>query len=371
MAGIFASYPIEGGSTGGVSSLNSLTGALTLVAGSGITITPSGSNITIASSGGSGADQQLSNLSGTTAVPIAISPAVTHSIALGDATHVWETINVRNITNPSGNISHRDMFISTVDGFPINLGGSGITNAVTIQNASPLQFFDSGSANSVGFQAPTTVTTPVSWILPAADGTSGQVLSTDGAGTLSWASGGGATTALDNLASVAINTGLAFGPSVAGSMTTANNGGGNSQSITIATGSASGTRGDITFDAHQVHIPTAQVTIGTNTVIAGGTLSLAGAGDAQISLEDSNSGQIWAVYASGTDLHFQGVGGSNPTPLLINNDATDGALTLANGVIEFGNVGLRINGVDGASGTFTTVDLKIVTVTHGLITSIV
>jgi len=44
-----------GGGGGGVSSLNSLTGGLTLVAGSGVTITPSGSNITIdAPGGGSG-----------------------------------------------------------------------------------------------------------------------------------------------------------------------------------------------------------------------------------------------------------------------------------------------------------------------------
>ena len=37
-----------------VASLNSLTGALSIVAGSGITVTPSGSNITIASTGGGG-----------------------------------------------------------------------------------------------------------------------------------------------------------------------------------------------------------------------------------------------------------------------------------------------------------------------------
>lgn len=53
MASQFVALPLSGGGSG-VSSLNSLTGALTLVAGSGITITPAGSNITIASSGGSG-----------------------------------------------------------------------------------------------------------------------------------------------------------------------------------------------------------------------------------------------------------------------------------------------------------------------------
>lgn len=43
--------PAPGGSGGGVSSLNSLTGAVTLVAGTNITLTPSGQNITIAVSG--------------------------------------------------------------------------------------------------------------------------------------------------------------------------------------------------------------------------------------------------------------------------------------------------------------------------------
>lgn len=59
----YASYPVNGPGPGGdVTSLNGLTGALTLVAGSGITITPAGSNITIAATGGSGANTALSNL---------------------------------------------------------------------------------------------------------------------------------------------------------------------------------------------------------------------------------------------------------------------------------------------------------------------
>lgn len=47
-------WPPQGSGSGGVSSLNALTGALTLVAGTGITITPVGSNITIATTGGTG-----------------------------------------------------------------------------------------------------------------------------------------------------------------------------------------------------------------------------------------------------------------------------------------------------------------------------
>ena len=42
----------SGGGGGGVSSINGITGAVDLIAGSNITLTPSGGNITIASTGG-------------------------------------------------------------------------------------------------------------------------------------------------------------------------------------------------------------------------------------------------------------------------------------------------------------------------------
>lgn len=55
MASNYIDLPETGGGGGsGVSSLNTLTGALTLVAGSGITITPGSGTLTIASAGGSG-----------------------------------------------------------------------------------------------------------------------------------------------------------------------------------------------------------------------------------------------------------------------------------------------------------------------------
>lgn len=44
----------------------------------------------------------------------------------------------------------------------------------------------------IGIRAPESIPTNVTWTMPSTDGTSGQALTTDGAGTLSWASAGGA-----------------------------------------------------------------------------------------------------------------------------------------------------------------------------------
>jgi hypothetical protein len=52
MASEYIRYPAAGGSGGGVTSLNTLTGDITLAAGSGISLVPSGNTITISSGGG-------------------------------------------------------------------------------------------------------------------------------------------------------------------------------------------------------------------------------------------------------------------------------------------------------------------------------
>jgi hypothetical protein len=62
---------------------------------------------------------------------------------------------------------------------------------VTLNAQSDLRFADSDSSNWVAFQSPATVASNVTWTLPAADGTSNQVLATNGSGTLSWATAGG------------------------------------------------------------------------------------------------------------------------------------------------------------------------------------
>ena len=73
----------------------------------------------------------------------------------------------------SGNLG--DSANLTWDGSNFQIGSQG-----------DLRLGDSDNSNWVALQAPATVASNVTWTLPNADGTSGQVLSTNGSGTLSW-----------------------------------------------------------------------------------------------------------------------------------------------------------------------------------------
>lgn len=68
-----------------------------------------------------------------------------------------------------------------------------------IREQQDARFYDSDSSNYIGFKAPATVTSDVDYILPA-DGSNGQVLSTNGNGTLSFVdnSGGGSGNSFPN-----------------------------------------------------------------------------------------------------------------------------------------------------------------------------
>ena len=61
------------------------------------------------------------------------------------------------------------------------------TTDVELSAQAPLKFMDADSSHYVAFKAPATVSTNVTWTLPNADGSSGSFLSTNGSGTLSWA----------------------------------------------------------------------------------------------------------------------------------------------------------------------------------------
>jgi hypothetical protein len=64
-------------------------------------------------------------------------------------------------------------------------------NGLTLQAQNDLRFADSDSSHYVGFQAPATVSSSLTWTLPSADATvSGYALVSDASGTLSWAAAG-------------------------------------------------------------------------------------------------------------------------------------------------------------------------------------
>lgn len=121
LKGFFGS---SGGGGGGVTALNTLTGALTLAAGSNITITPSGSTLTIASSGGG----FNGDLSGST-----LSDSSDNFINIGDdigIASVWQ-IN----TDGSGNFTGRISFGSEAlfsDG--ASFGGTLMANGAAVFN---------------------------------------------------------------------------------------------------------------------------------------------------------------------------------------------------------------------------------------------
>jgi hypothetical protein len=66
--------------------------------------------------------------------------------------------------------------------------GGILTGDVTLDNQFDLRFREAtaNGTNYVGFQAPSSIASNLTWTLPGADGTAGQVLSTNGSGTLSF-----------------------------------------------------------------------------------------------------------------------------------------------------------------------------------------
>lgn len=162
--------------------------------------------------------------------------------------------------------------------------------------ASSIKFFEAYSnsgafpntAKWVGFQAPAAVTTSTVWTLPVADGSSGQVLKTNGSGALSWVTAGltnftesvntsapNATVPVVQLlaTNAATDVDLALTPKGVGALTAqvANNlfSGGNK-------------RGSYAVDWQMSRNTNAQVASGTYATISGGVANKASSGFATV-----------------------------------------------------------------------------------------
>lgn len=69
---------------------------------------------------------------------------------------------------------------------PVGSGVLKVAGDTQLNAQGDLRFSDADSSNWVAFQGPATVASNVTWTLPATDGSSGQALTTNGSGTLSW-----------------------------------------------------------------------------------------------------------------------------------------------------------------------------------------
>jgi hypothetical protein len=177
--GVTGTLPVANGGTGqtsytdgqlliGNSTGNTLTKA-TLTAGTGISVTNAGGSITIAATGGGGSgdvvgpasatDNAFTRFDGTTGKLIQNSTGATLSDT-GGAT-----------------------FTGSVDVAGTSTAGSNIKLYEDTDNGT----------NYVSFKAPDTIAANVTWTLPSADGTSNQVLTTNGTGTLSWSTASGSS----------------------------------------------------------------------------------------------------------------------------------------------------------------------------------
>ena len=66
--------------------------------------------------------------------------------------------------------------------------GATFTGNISLNGQKELRLLDADSSNYVGLKAPATVGANIIWIMPAADGSANQSLTTDGSGNLQWAS---------------------------------------------------------------------------------------------------------------------------------------------------------------------------------------
>jgi hypothetical protein len=93
-----------------------------------------------------------------------------------------------------GGVQVDNTTLTAADNLDITIDPSGtgrlvVAGDMQLQAQGDLRWADSDSSNWVAFQGASTISANVTWTLPSADGSSGQFLSTNAAGTLSWASG--------------------------------------------------------------------------------------------------------------------------------------------------------------------------------------
>jgi hypothetical protein len=196
-----------------------------------------------------------------------------------------------------------------------------------------LRFEDADSSAYVGFKAPAAVTTNRIWTLPATDGTSSQVLSTNGSGVLSWATaggGGGLTHFVESEETASPNATVPVDALTATDASytdidvalVAKGTGATLAQVPDGTVAGGNKRGTYATDWQKTRVNAAQVASGISATISGGENNTASGGYAAITGGQINTASSQYSFGGGgqfneakTNTHATCVGGSS-------NDAT-------------------------------------------------
>ncbi len=137
--------------------------------------------------------------------------------------------------NASLTLSGTDSTVMTFPATSTTVAGLGIAQTftqdqtiagnLTLNGQGDVRFADGDSSNWVAFQGAANITSNVTWTLPAADGSNGQVLSTDGTGALSWITpSSGTSITISNDTSTTTNLYPTFVTSTSGTASSLNTG---------------------------------------------------------------------------------------------------------------------------------------------------
>jgi hypothetical protein len=227
----------------------------------------------------------------------------------------------------------------------LTTAGGAVTGDVTLNAQSDLRFADADSSNWVAFQGPATVSSNVTWTLPAADGTTGQVLSTNGSGALSWATasgggGGGASVTTSDTAPTSPADGDLWYDSVGGRLYVYYEDPNTSQWVDAAPQGG----GDAGFSKLEVGNTKAEVTDtgsnGTFTVTTEGTSRFTVGSTGNVSIANGNL----VFSTSGTGIDFSATANSSGTMTSeLLSDYEEGTWTPVAGRLTGGNITATYN----------------------------
>jgi len=175
--GTLGSLSVTGNISGGNLSATLLTGTLSTAAQPNITSVGTLSSLTVLGNIAGG------NVSGTLLTGTITTAAQPNVTSVGTLTSLTATGNVAG-----GNLETAGQVTATG-----NISGSTLTASgnIVVQSRQQVKFYDTDNSNFISFRAPNALTGDYLLTLPTGYGNADQVLSTNGAGTLTWVDQGG------------------------------------------------------------------------------------------------------------------------------------------------------------------------------------